>query len=124
MQIIKAETLSIIASNNNSDDSDDDFLTLFGGFMVSEDPIPSMSWVEDELVVMEMANLDQPPQYCRDVQEEYHRDEALLGDMAIDRPSRQGGDCLLRAICPLCYRYCMSARLNSNMLQEPEGDVL
>jgi hypothetical protein len=58
IQIVKAETLSIIASNNNSNDSDDDFLTLFGEFTVSEDPIPSMSWVEDELAAMEMGNLD------------------------------------------------------------------
>jgi hypothetical protein len=96
MQVVEAETPSMTASNN---DCDDDFLTLFGGFTVPEKPIPPMSWVEDELAAME-DNLDQPPQCCRDLQEEYHMDEALLRDMAIDRPSRQGGNRLLRTICP------------------------
>jgi hypothetical protein len=120
MGIIEAETPSMTASNN---DSDDDFLTLFGGFIVSEKPIPPMSWVEGELAAME-DYLDQHPQCCRDLQEKYHIGEALLRDMAIDRPSRQGGNRLLRAIYPLCCRYCVSARPDSNMLQESEYDVL
>jgi hypothetical protein len=121
MQVVEAETPSMTASNN---DSDDDFLTLFGGFTVSEKPIPPMSWVEGELAAMDMDNLDQTPQSCHNLQEESHSDEALLSDMAIDRPPRQGGDRLLRTICPLCYTHYVSARLDSNMLQEPEYDVL
>ncbi|XBQ89245.1 hypothetical protein V6000_004840 [Aspergillus fumigatus] len=87
MQVAEAETPSMTASNN---DGDDDFLTLFGAFTVSEKPIPPMSWVEGELAAMDMDNLDQSPQCCRDLQEGYHSDEALLSDMAIDRPPRQG----------------------------------
>ncbi|GIJ92756.1 hypothetical protein Asppvi_002034 [Aspergillus pseudoviridinutans] len=98
MQIVEAETPSMTASNN---DSDDDFLMLFGGFTVSEKPIPPMSWVEDELAAMDMDNLDQSSQCCRDLQEEYHWDEPLLRDMAIDRPSQQGGNRLLRTTRPL-----------------------
>lgn len=111
MQVAEAETPSMTASNN---DGDDDFLTLFGAFTVSEKPIPPMSWVEGELAAMDMDNLDQSPQCCRDLQEGYHSDEALLSDMAIDRPPRQGGNRLLRTICPLCYSHYGSARVDSN----------
>lgn len=68
-------------------DSEEDFHTLFGESTDFNKPIPSLTWVENELAAMDMGNPSQPS--C-DAQEEYYPDELLLRDISILGASEQG----------------------------------
>jgi hypothetical protein len=85
MQTIERE-LSVELSASHRD-SEEDFRTLFGESTDSNKPIPSLTWVENELAAMDMGN---PSQAFCDAQEEYHPDELLLRDISIPGPSEQG----------------------------------
>jgi hypothetical protein len=85
MQTIEGE-LSVDISVPHCD-SEDDFLTLFGESTVSKKPIPSLSWLENELAAMDMENSSQPSCNARD---EYHPDECLLRGISIPGPLEQG----------------------------------
>ncbi|KAH1971020.1 hypothetical protein KXV92_007648, partial [Aspergillus fumigatus] len=81
--IVRELSVELSASHR---DSEEDFRTLFGESTDSNKPIPSLTWVENELAAMDMGNPSQPS--C-DAQDEYHSDELLLRDISIPGPSEQ-----------------------------------